>query len=1070
MTKRIGARLFRYGITIALMLMLTLPPFHVYSSENSDKKASDRVREMDAWLEEQLANSGIPGASVVMVQGEETVYQRGFGYRDKEKEEPVTAETLFELASASKAFTGLAILQLAQQGRLDLQAPVQTYLPWFEMVYHGERNGQSLEGPVPVTIEQALYQTTGIPFSSIGDIPQGDGEEALENTVRTLVGTELDFYPGERHFYATINYDILGLVIENVSGMDYESYMKEEVLKPMGLDQTYLLHEEAEQTHQLATGYKYGFLQSLPYEAPIYRGNTPGGYVRSNAHDMARWLKIQLGAVPFDQELLARSQAPNRKVPPAAEGYSYAAGWRVYQSGGGEWSHGGNNPTFSSFVGFRPEEQFGVAILANMNSSYTAQIGQGLLDMWQGQTPAKLDGDLYQTVDKVSVAMLSMTVPFLLITLWLWGRLLVDLARRKRRWNGKTGRFWITAVGTAGFLSVVAYGLYQIPDVFFWGLPWRFVQVWAADSLILALIILMVSVALFSLYVLLSSFLQRQREQGWFALLILSIISGLGNATIIFIVNETLNRQGHFEAGLLLFFAIGILLYVLGQKIVRTRLIHMTTNLIYDKRMELINKLLKTPYQQFERLKSGHIQAALNNDTETISQFAKTAITGGTGLITLMCCFIYLGVINLQGLLISLAVILSTAGLYFVMGRLASKAWEKARDTQNVFFKLIHDLMHGFKELRLHTGKKEAFARDVQDSCEHYRQKRIQGEMNFIHVFVIGELLFTFVIGTVAFLFPILFTEMKNETLRSYIFVFLYMTGPLHGVLHAIPHLFQMRISWNRIQQFTKEISALSAAREPAFVEHSSSRQLQVSLHDVTFEYVGREEETDMAKTREPESDSERNVDPPAKRFTVGPLNVDFHAGEIVFITGGNGSGKSTMAKLITGLYEPKEGSITLNGLPVSSEELGQQYAAIFSDVYLFDKLYGIEVEPQRDRMTQHLRRLRLSEKVAIEEGGFSTTKLSTGQRKRLALLISYMEDRPIYLFDEWAADQDPEFRRFFYHQLLPELKEKGKCVIAITHDDAYFHLADRLIKMEMGAMTEMTELTAYHQIETASK
>jgi cyclic peptide transporter len=185
--------------------------------------------------------------------------------------------------------------------------------------------------------------------------------------------------------------------------------------------------------------------------------------------------------------------------------------------------------------------------------------------------------------------------------------------------------------------------------------------------------------------------------------------------------------------------------------------------------------------------------------------------------------------------------------------------------------------------------------------------------------------------------------------------------------------------------------------------------------------------------------------------FVLGPINYEFRAGEIIFITGGNGSGKSTLAKIITGLYSPHKGVVSVNGLLVGSDSLGSLFSAIFADFYLFEKLYGIDQEHPPALIGQYLNQLRIQDKVKVSEGRFSTTKLSTGQRKRLALLLSYLEDKPICLFDEWAADQDPEFRRFFYEVLLPELRELGKCVIAITHDDQYFHLCDKLIEMKMG-------------------
>ncbi len=187
-------------------------------------------------------------------------------------------------------------------------------------------------------------------------------------------------------------------------------------------------------------------------------------------------------------------------------------------------------------------------------------------------------------------------------------------------------------------------------------------------------------------------------------------------------------------------------------------------------------------------------------------------------------------------------------------------------------------------------------------------------------------------------------------------------------------------------------------------------------------------------------------------QFTLGPIDLEFQPGEVVFIVGGNGSGKSTLAKLITGLYIPETGKILLDGQIIENDNrvwYRQHFSVIFSDFYLFDRLLGVTHNYLQAQT--YLKRLQLEHKVKIVDGKLSTTALSQGQRKRLALLTAYLEDRPIYLFDEWAADQDPTFKEVFYRELLPELRDRGKCVLVISHDDHYFHLGDRIIKLDYG-------------------
>jgi putative ATP-binding cassette transporter len=193
----------------------------------------------------------------------------------------------------------------------------------------------------------------------------------------------------------------------------------------------------------------------------------------------------------------------------------------------------------------------------------------------------------------------------------------------------------------------------------------------------------------------------------------------------------------------------------------------------------------------------------------------------------------------------------------------------------------------------------------------------------------------------------------------------------------------------------------------------------------------------------------------------LGPIDLKLFTNEVVFLVGPNGCGKTTLAKLLVGLYFPEEGEIRLNGKPVTDEsrrEYRENFSVVFSDFFVFEQLLGLESPRLDEQARDYLARLQLNHKVQVVEGGLSTTELSQGQRKRLALLTAYLEDRPIYLFDEWAADQDPLFKEIFYHQLLPELKARGKTVIVITHDDRYYSVADRLVKLVYGRI----ELDSY--------
>ncbi len=747
----------------------------------------------------QMKKGKIPGMSVVIVKGDKTIYQNGFGYADVDEGKMVTDKTLFEIGSNSKAFTGLAILKLKDDGLINLEESITTYIPWLKMNYKGS--------VIDVSVEEFLYHTSGVPFKTIDGIPVSDRDDALEETVRTLIDIELNSYPGKAFQYATINYDVLGLVIENVTGESYEKYISDNILKPLNLNNTYLFRGE-DIKGNIATGYKLEFLEPQEYEAPVYRGNKPAGYYISNSKDMAKWLKIQLGTYmdsEFNKELIKQSHNPNRKVSPLGDGSSYGAGWFAYQKGGGEISHGANNPNYSSFIVFRPEKQIGIVLLSNINSSYVSYIGQGINEILQGNEYNRSIKDLNKSADLISILIIC----------------------------------------------------------------------------------------------------------------------------------------------------------------------------------------------QFENIEKDKIQATLNNDTERISGFVNILIGGVTSAVTLICCFMYLGFVNIYALLLSVVMILLIASIYYFAGIYANKIGEESRDLQNRFFKFINDLIEGFKELSFNERRKNEFQADMDESCDSYRLKRGKSELAFANMFVIGELLFTLAIGAVVFVFPLILKNLDGTSIASYVFILLYMTGPVHGILNTIPNAIEVRISWKRINDLLNKIIQ-EQHKELEERDRKINEKIKLKLNQAEYEYNNKE----------------------GHNFKVGPIDYEFNSGEIVFITGGNGSGKSTLAKLISGLYRSSKGSITLNDAKIKESILSDHYSTIFSDFYLFDKLYGVDYKNKEEDIKRYLKMLQLDKKVDIEDGKFSTTKLSTGQKKRLALLVTYLEDRPIYLFDEWAADQDPDFisiRSFIY-------------------------------------------------------
>ncbi len=966
-----------------------------------------------------MKEGDIPGLSVVLVNGDRS-YIKGFGYKNLEKKEPVTSRTLFQLASCSKSFTALAIMQVVNEGKVSLNDPVSAFIPWFRVTYK--------ERPVQVTIAQLLHHTSGIPWSTISKIPISKDHNALEKTIRMLEGQELNHSPGKEYEYATINYDVLALVLQEIVQQPFESYLQSNVLNRLGLQYTSIGQPMDEGL--MAKGYKIGFFQPRRYVAPIYKGNNAAGYVISNALDMEKWLKAQVG-LQADAGLNALIQKTHQRDESVTlHGLSsYAAGWEVSLDGTGEIYHAGLNPNFSTYVVFRPKSKLGVAVLANSNSTYTNLVGDALMKYLAVETDAIYqDVDSGDNVDNV-YSIFSIVIAFYgLVVLAVLLRIVVQAFRGKRRvesFNLKKGKhFFVALVNLVPFLL----GVYLLPKALA-GFTWEAIFVWSPISFKLLLFMLGSATGISLLAYFLSLVFVEGNPYKRIApqIILFSILSGLSNVVIIAMVTSSL--QGNVELKYLVFYYLLVIgVYLVGRKFVQVNLIHFARGLIYDLRVTMINKIFSTSYQKFEKINRGRIYTVLNDDINTIGESTNIVMLLITSVITALGAFVYLGAIAFWATVLTLLLIITLAVVYSIVAQRTERYFEEARDERNTFMQLISGMIDGYKEISLRRNKKLQYKDEVADSAGRYRDKASFADVSFVNAFLIGESLLVILLGGVAFGMPELFPNIKPHSLMSFVIVLLYLIGPINGILSSVPSMINLRVSWNRIQGFLKEIPAnIDLQKSPSTLLNPVQ---SFKAEGITYQY---------------QSDNDE------RQFAIGPIDLEIKAGEIVFLVGGNGSGKTTLAKILTGLYPADEGTISINNQPVNNFELSEYFSTVFSPPFIFEKLYDIDVEKKRSAINEYLRLLDLAEKVAIKEDRYSTIHLSTGQRKRLALLQCYLEDAPIYLFDEWAADQDPGYRVFFYNTLLPEMKKAGKIVLAITHDDHYFHVADKVLKMDGG-------------------
>jgi putative ATP-binding cassette transporter len=358
------------------------------------------------------------------------------------------------------------------------------------------------------------------------------------------------------------------------------------------------------------------------------------------------------------------------------------------------------------------------------------------------------------------------------------------------------------------------------------------------------------------------------------------------------------------------------------------------------------------------------------------------------------------------------------------------------RDAKGALFEHFRSLTEGMKELMLHRSRRDTFvASDIQQAADALRRYNMIATKQYLASDSWTQVLFYGLIGVILLLFPKILA-LSGESLTGYAFAMLYMIGPMWGLIGMVPAL-------SRGQVALEKIEGLGLALEEGNRETGAERpiakgQQQVEFSQAVFSY-------------DPQGEDERS-------FTLGPLDLRLATGELIFIIGGNGSGKSTFVKVLTGLYLPQQGTVRLNGEVVTAatqDWYRQHFAAVFSDFYLFKKLLGLDPLLITSQAEGWLKRLRMEHKTTIRNGEYSTVNVSQGQRKRLALVTAMLEDRPFYVFDEWAADQDPQYKEVFYGELLPDLRARGKGVIVVTHDDRYFHVGDRLLKLDDGKLVD---------------
>lgn len=509
-------------------------------------------------------------------------------------------------------------------------------------------------------------------------------------------------------------------------------------------------------------------------------------------------------------------------------------------------------------------------------------------------------------------------------------------------------------------------------------------------------------------------------------------LSGGSTASLIALISRSLGQGSLHSLTAMAWVFVGLALIALVTSVIsQLMLIHLAQEAVFQLRLSLSRQILASELAHLEKLGAPRILATLTDDVQAVTDAVRLVPFLCIDLATVAGCLVYIAWLSWHVFFLVIGLtIAALSSCSWLLSR-GKRLLARAREEQDHLFQHFRTVTEGTKELKLHYWRRQAFLKeDLQPTAAAFRRHSVRGLTMFAITASWGKLIFFFAVGFVLFALP-KFMTLNPQTVSGYVLTFTYLMLPMDRLVNQLPTLSRAGIALDKIDSLGLSL----VSRAEALTTPAPARQgwETIALKRVTYTYQTDQEETD---------------------FVLGPIDLALHRGEIIFLVGGNGSGKSTLAKLITGLYRPEGGDIYLDEQVIDADHqewYRQHFSVVFADFYLFDRLLGLD-QTDLDAQAQHyLKRLRLDRKVTVTQGRLSTTALSQGQRKRLTLLTAYLEDRPLYVFDEWAADQDPTFKDLFYREFLPQLRQQGKTVLVISHDDHYFHLGDRVLKLNYG-------------------
>ncbi|KZN68122.1 cyclic peptide export ABC transporter [Pseudoalteromonas luteoviolacea] len=513
-----------------------------------------------------------------------------------------------------------------------------------------------------------------------------------------------------------------------------------------------------------------------------------------------------------------------------------------------------------------------------------------------------------------------------------------------------------------------------------------------------------------------------------------STLFGLASVALVALINEIINSSAEARSEQFTYFAILAISGVILQLCSKIFAEQLTEQSQATVRNQVAEHVVNAEFNDVEAQGAGKIKSCLTEHSLRVSEFFQRLPGILTNAMIVLGSFAYMAWLDWRVFIFAVLTLVVGSIGYSLANATAFKKVTEAARVQDTLYSQFDSIYDGAKELKLHKSKRRIFVDQViGDTIKLLRTRRVQGATIYHYAASWGGFsIFAFIGGALYFL-----SGQGNEATKvmsGFALLFLYMLTPLEVMLAAIPKAAAAKASANTITEMTSKMHLIAQTPQTQLTTFD-----QIELKALSHGYY--HEQSDEV-------------------FALTPIDLTLKRGEIVYLVGGNGSGKTTFAKLLCGLYPANEGDLYVDEKHISAAQLDgyrQLFSAVFSDFHLFDRLLDCQDKVLQEKGNALIKKLNLHHKVAIKDGAFTTQKLSQGQRKRLALVVTYLEDRPFYIFDEWAADQDPVFKDVFYKELLPELSAKGKTIFVITHDDKYFHLADRLLRMENGCLTECT-------------